>query len=186
MHGFLGWHMQRWHNLSKFFHPHKNEPNPYPELEILTLCVKGSNSDRFCLGHLPVLLSDFIIELCKVPSRSLSWLVAHPRIVRLFMKGKFDAYVLWPLAKRIQNWIVARSTACKIMVSKNLISFYECTYSEIGKKLIREEFNLSLPEKALKIYCLTSVLCQGLQAVNRFWSNYTQARRKVWKSGGGS
>ena len=25
--------------------------------------------------------------------------------------GKFDAYVLWPLAKKFQNWIVDRSTA---------------------------------------------------------------------------
>ena len=27
------------------------------------------------------------------------------------MKGKFDAYVLWPLAKKFQNWIIDRSTA---------------------------------------------------------------------------
>ena len=27
------------------------------------------------------------------------------------MKGKFDAHVLWPLAKRVQNWIEAQSTA---------------------------------------------------------------------------
>ena len=27
------------------------------------------------------------------------------------MKGKFDAYILWPLAKKFQNWIVDRSTA---------------------------------------------------------------------------
>ena len=27
------------------------------------------------------------------------------------MKGKFDAYVLWPLAKMLQNWIVDWSTA---------------------------------------------------------------------------
>ena len=27
------------------------------------------------------------------------------------MKWKFDAYVLWPLAKRVQNWIVDWSTA---------------------------------------------------------------------------
>ena len=38
-------------------------------------------------------------------------LVAHFWIFRLFMKGKFDAYVLWPLTKRVQNWIVDRSTA---------------------------------------------------------------------------
>ena len=27
------------------------------------------------------------------------------------MKGKFDVYVLWPSAKRVQNWIVDESTA---------------------------------------------------------------------------
>ena len=30
----------------------------------------------------------------KVASRSTSWLVAHPRLFKLFMKGKFDPYVL--------------------------------------------------------------------------------------------
>ena len=47
----------------------------------------------------------------KVASSSLSRLVAHLRIFRLFIKGKFDTYVLWPLAQRVQNWIVDRSTA---------------------------------------------------------------------------
>ena len=52
----------------------------------------------------------------KVASRSTSRLVARPRIFRLFMKGKFDAYVLWPLAFDLwpltfDLWIVDRSTA---------------------------------------------------------------------------
>ena len=47
----------------------------------------------------------------KVGSSSLSWLVAHFWVFRLFMKGKFDAYVLWPLAKSVQNWMVSQSTA---------------------------------------------------------------------------
>ena len=29
----------------------------------------------------------------KFPNRTTSWLVAHTMIFRLFMKGKFDAYV---------------------------------------------------------------------------------------------
>ena len=33
-------------------------------------------------------------EYQKVASSRLSWLVVRPRIFRLFMKGKFDAYVL--------------------------------------------------------------------------------------------
>ena len=32
------------------------------------------------------------------------------------MKGKFDPYVLWPLAKKVQNWIVDWSTARDFMV----------------------------------------------------------------------
>ena len=54
----------------------------------------------------------------KVTSSSLSRLVAHFWIFRLFMKGNFDAYVLWPLAKRVKNWIVDRSTACDFTVFK--------------------------------------------------------------------
>ena len=36
----------------------------------------------------------YILTYRKVASRSTSRLVARPRIFRLFMKGKFDAYVL--------------------------------------------------------------------------------------------
>ena len=42
----------------------------------------------------------------EVGSIRLSWLVSHPSLFRMFMKEKFDAYVLWPSAKRVQNWIV--------------------------------------------------------------------------------
>ena len=41
----------------------------------------------------------------KVTNRSLSRLVAHFQIFRRLMKGKFDAYVLWTLAIKFQNWI---------------------------------------------------------------------------------
>ena len=56
------------------------------------------------------------IPYCKVASRSMSWLVAHPSIFRMFTKGKIDAYVLWPLAKSFQNWIVDWSTARDLTV----------------------------------------------------------------------
>ena len=49
-------------------------------------------------------------------SSRLSRLVAHPRIVRRLMKGNFDPYVLWPLTKKFQNWIVDQSTARKFTV----------------------------------------------------------------------
>ena len=55
----------------------------------------------------------------KVASSSLSWLVAHFQIFRRLMKGKFDTYILWPLAKKFQNWIVDWSTARNFTVSKN-------------------------------------------------------------------
>ena len=66
------------------------------------------------------------IELClfyrlrKVASSRLTQLVAHQSIFRVFIKGKFDAYVLWPLAKSLQNWIVDRSTA---MGASNFLHF---------------------------------------------------------------
>ena len=47
------------------------------------------------LGRLEVLrISDWAVKYRKVASSGLSRLVAHLRIFRLFIKGKFDAYVL--------------------------------------------------------------------------------------------
>ena len=54
-------------------------------------------------------LSNYIYR--KVANSSLSLLVAHFWSFRLFMRGKFDAYKLWPLAQRVWNWIVDWSTA---------------------------------------------------------------------------
>ena len=66
-------------------------------------------------------LSIPIIKLIyhKVVSSRLSRLVAHWGIFRLFMKGNFDAYVLWPLNKMVQNWIVDWSTAHNFTVISN-------------------------------------------------------------------
>jgi hypothetical protein len=47
------------------------------------------------------------------------------------MKGKFDAYVLWPLAKSVQNWIVHQSTARDFTVNKN--AFFYIFYSLVPK-----------------------------------------------------
>ena len=59
-----------------------------------------------------------IVNMCrrKVERSRLSWFVAHLRIFKLLMKGKFDAYVLWPLSTRVQNWIVDGSSACDFTV----------------------------------------------------------------------
>ena len=40
------------------------------------------------------------------------------------MKEKFDAYVLWPLAKKFQNWIVDQSTARDLTVHTKLEFLY--------------------------------------------------------------
>ena len=57
----------------------------------------------------------------KVTNSSLSRLVARFQIFRRLMKGKFDAYVLWPLAKKLQNWIVDQSTARDFTVVEHSI-----------------------------------------------------------------
>ena len=54
----------------------------------------------------------------KVASSSLSRLVARFQIFRRLMKGIFDPYVLWPLAKKFQTWIVDRSNSCDFTVFK--------------------------------------------------------------------
>ena len=72
------------------------------------------DNDKVCflLSHLTRCFFQLLgaIEYHKVASSSLSRLVAHFKIFRRLMKGKSDAYVLWPLAKNF-NWIVDRSTA---------------------------------------------------------------------------
>ena len=50
------------------------------------------------------------------------------------MKGKFDAYVLWPLAKRVQNWIVDRSNARDFTVFMFMSSLgVRSTWTEQGE-----------------------------------------------------
>ena len=72
---------------------------------------------------------------------------------RAYMKGKFDDYVLWPLAKKIKNWIVDQSAARDLTVlkfdikeAKNLritllkSSLFEvgCIFATIiGRKLVK-------------------------------------------------
>ena len=53
----------------------------------------GRDFNEICLDS----KSQFLLNYRKVASSRLSWLVAHFRIFRLFMKWEFDGYVLWPL-----------------------------------------------------------------------------------------
>ena len=71
----------------------------------------------FLYSEVPNNCTAYFITYRKIASSSMSWLVAHSQIFSRLMKGKFDAYVLWPLTKKFQNWIVNWSTACNFTVS---------------------------------------------------------------------
>ena len=101
-------HTAQWLKRASFLFRCSVSESIFPKLGI-AICTKNLPSYRplkWSLTH----------TYRKVASRSTSWLVALPRIFRLFMKGKYDAYVLWPLDKKVQNWIVDRSTACNFTV----------------------------------------------------------------------
>ena len=50
------------------------------------------------------------LEYRKVMNSSMSSLVAPPKIYRLFMSGKFNADLLWPLWEKLIFATVAQST----------------------------------------------------------------------------
>ena len=51
------------------------------------------NTHNYCL--------EYCTDYRKVVSVNRSWLEAHFRIYKLFMKGKFDFYSLWPFNKKV-------------------------------------------------------------------------------------
>ena len=61
----------------------------------------------------------------KVASNSMSRLVAHLMIFRRLMKRKFDAYVVWPLAKKVPK-LNSRPVYCSRLYGK---------YVGIGKSM---------------------------------------------------
>ena len=109
----------------------------------------------------------------------LNYFLKHLRIFRLLMKGKFDAYVHWPLAIRVQN---SRPVYCLRLYGKlkskkeksepkwlyslvTLWSRFEIDHSPEGRNStrcaicvylqdkcwVRKRFLLFFPAKALKI-----------------------------------
>ena len=108
--------------------------------QLKTVYLQGPHSSRPCISR----------PCCtiyrKVPSSRMSWLVAHFHIFRLFMKEKFDAYVLWPLDQKVQNWIVERSTARNFTVC-NLSQYFM-------KSLTKTTTNISNLQKRALI-CVT-------------------------------
>ena len=65
-----------------------------PMVSIVELADKLYYSVMYCLF---LCFAKMCFAYRKVASRSTSRLVARPGIFRLFIKGKFDPYVLWPL-----------------------------------------------------------------------------------------
>ena len=102
----------------------------------------------------------------KVASSSLSRLVAQFQIFRRLMKEKFDAYVLWPLAKRFQNWIVDRSTARDFTV-------YVTWFLRIRYLYLILIFQIRIETLNSSKYCcnLTTV------AEEMFWVGHTKTRK---------
>ena len=64
--------------------------------DLFQIWLKANSSQKM----LAFVTSSKTLMYRKVASSRLFQLVAHSRIFRLSMKGKLDAYVLWPLAKK--------------------------------------------------------------------------------------
>ena len=90
-------------------------------LSWLVKFIYSEKATKFC--EIFPLLSYFTYSKEKISQNFVTFSEYILRIFRLFMKGKFDAYVLWPLAKRVQNWIVDRSTARGFTVFKLKYNF---------------------------------------------------------------
>ena len=73
-------------------------------------------SSSFILQHvaLNVTSMSMNIRYCKVASSRLSWLVSP--------KENFDAYLLWPLDKIFEHWIVDLSTAHNFTIVNEIIN----------------------------------------------------------------
>ena len=75
----------------------------------------------------------------KAASSRMSRLVAHFHSFRLFMKGNFDAYVLWPLDEMVQNWTVDQSTTRNFTVNcKWLQGYLHRKHKQSGNPSIRD------------------------------------------------
>ena len=114
------------------------------------------------------------LEYRKVASSRLSQLVAHSRIFRLFMKWKFDADVLWPLAKRVQNWIHSRPVYCSQLYS----TFFTFGYISIVVHL-KFEFQIShsVPINWYNSFFFRKTI---LQIVSRDFTQSSDILTEVW------
>ena len=94
-----------------------------------------------------------------VASSRLSWLVAHIHIFRLYMKGNFDVYVLWPLEKMVQNWIVDWST------SRNFFHKFQNEACDCEVQTFRVRIFTSMPCSNQLFICLVFKHCAFFNVV---------------------
>ena len=72
------------------------------------------------------------------------------------MKGKFDAYVLWPLVKKFQNWIVDLSTARDFTVCMDMDKQKaKCASSMRSNLFVKEIFLQSTIKTVTELHCIT-------------------------------
>ena len=70
----------------------------------------------------------------------LSWLVAHPSIIRIFMKGKFDTYVLGSKSSKLNS----RPVYCCRLYSKVEIFLDQKEVAFLSPSKIYENLNFSI------------------------------------------
>ena len=86
------------------------------------------------------------------------------------IKGKFDAYVLRPLAKKLQNWIVDRSTARKFTVPIWIVKVTECLFLKFRLSDKHTKFEKHLPH-GLYIYVVNvKTMRKILCASQKVWT----------------
>ena len=109
---FLREFLNRYEKITKtsFLRHYLSHRHLHPVFWFMHQCTETFLKKLFINYESFISLSNFNDSYRKVASSSLSWLVAHFQIFSWLMKEKFHAYVLWPLAKKFQNWIVDRST----------------------------------------------------------------------------
>ena len=98
----------------------------------------------------------------EVASSKKYRLLANPRIFRLLMKGNFDAYVLWPLDKMVQNWRVDRSTALYGIIISSVMESSQWCFKVFGQSLINVLGSiwvdlLNVPKLEFRIFNITNI-----------------------------
>ena len=94
------------------------------------------------------------------------------------MKVKFDAYLLWPLAKNFQNWIVDRSTARNFRVLFLTLKVH--IWWVLGKYVRKFEISLKMLEKTQNFCIRKFVLMNFVQ--HKFEEGNISEFCRIWNN----